>query len=447
LFGAATSAYQIEGAWNVDGKGESIWDRFCHMPGKIRLGHTGDIACNHYYLYREDIALMKHLGLNAYRLSISWPRVLPTGRDQINEKGLDFYKSLIDTLLQNNIRPFVTLFHWDLPQVLQSHIGGFRSRECAKLFADFAYMMTRKLSDKVFDWITINEPWPYAISGELAGIHAPGKRNPWGAFRTMHNLLIAHGLGVQAIKAVGDHLQAGLALNLMSIYPRGPSEKDRHAAQIADQFYNGIQLDPLFKGTYPQALLRRLHWFAPSIDANDMEIIATKTDFLGINTYTVAHAYHKWYIPFFHAWMTGAQIGTVEYLADGLQHTSMGWPVWPHGLYEVLTRIRSEYGNPLVYITENGAAFDDHIENGSIHDFKRVDYLRRHVHMVHQAVKEGADVRGYFIWSLLDNFEWSMGYSKRFGIVYVDHASQERITKDSGLWYSNLIRHSRGHCV
>jgi beta-glucosidase len=447
LFGAATSAYQIEGAWNVDGKGESIWDRFCHTPGKIRLGHTGDTACNHYYLFREDVALMKRLGLKAYRFSISWPRVLPTGQARINEKGLDYYRSLIDTLLQNNIRPFITLFHWDLPQALQKRIGGFRSRECAKLFADFAYAMTRRLSDRVIDWITINEPWTYAIPGELAGVHAPGRRNPWGAFQTMHNLLVAHGLGVQAIKAIGSHLRAGAALNLMSIYPRGPSEKDRDAVQTADQFYNRIQLDPLFKGVYPEALLRKLRWFVPDIHADDMEIISTKSDFLGINTYTIAHAYHKWYVPFFHAWMTGAQIGTAEHLADGLQHTSMGWPIWPQGMHEVLTRIRNEYGNPLVYVTENGAAFDDHAENGCVHDPKRVEFLRSHIHVVHQAIEEGANIRGYFVWSLLDNFEWSMGYSKRFGIVYVDYASQSRTIKDSALWYSNLIRYGQGDCT
>jgi beta-glucosidase len=447
LFGAATSACQIEGAWKTDGKGESIWDRFCHTPGKIRFGHTADVACNHYHLYRDDVALMKHLGLNAYRFSIAWPRVLPSGQGPVNEKGLDFYKSLVEILLQNGIRPFITLFHWDLPQILQSRLGGFRSRECAKLFADFAYTMARQLGDTVFDWITINEPWTYAVPGELGGVHAPGRRNPWGAFQTMHNLLVAHGLGVQALKAVRSDLRTGAALNLMPIYPRGPSRKDKDAALIADEFYNRIQLDPLFKGTYPRALLRRLRWFAPNIEADDMDIITTRSDFLGVNAYAIAHAYHKWYIPFFHAWMTGAQVGTVEYAADGLEHTSMGWPVWPRGIYEVLTRIRSEYANPPVYITENGAAFDDFIENGSVHDFKRVEYLRHHLHMVHQAMKEGADVRGYFVWSLLDNFEWSMGYSKRFGIVYVDHVSQERTIKDSGLWYSGVIRHNQDPCV
>jgi beta-glucosidase len=443
LFGAATSAYQIEGAWDIDGKGESIWDRFCHTPGKIRFGHTGDIACNHYYLYREDVSLMRHLGLNAYRLSISWPRVLPTGRSKINEKGLDFYRSVIDALLEKGIRPFVTLFHWDLPQALQSSIGGFRNRECAKLFADYAHMMACKLGDRVLDWITINEPWTYAVPGELAGIHAPGRKNPWGAFQTMHNLLVAHGLGVQAIKAVDSHLRTGPALNLMPIYPRGPSDKDRDAAQIADQFYNGMQLDPLFRGVYPKTLLRRLRWFVPQIRDEDMEIIATKSDFLGVNTYTVAHAYHKWYIPFFHAWMTGAQLGTAEHATSDLQHTSMGWPVWPHGIYELLMRIKSEYGNPRVYITENGGAFDDDITNGTVHDAMRVDYLRRYVQMSHKAIEEGANVHGYFVWSLLDNFEWSMGYSKRFGIVYVDYGSQSRTIKDSGLWYSGLIRHGQ----
>ena len=443
LFGASTSAYQIEGAWNEDGKGESIWDRFCHTRGKIQLGHTGDIACDHYHRYKEDVSLMKSLGLNSYRFSVSWPRVFPTGKGKINQKGLDFYDRLVDGLVEAGVKPFATLFHWDLPQNLQTGIGGFRNRECIKYFTEYAVEVVKKLGDRVHHWITVNEPWVYAIPGELSGVHAPGKRNPWAAFRTIHNLLLAHATAMEAIKSIDCNFQVGIALNLMSIYPMTGSKKDNDAADIADQFYNRIKLDPLFNGKYPSQLWEKLSIFCPRVQPGDMELIRSPIDFLGVNSYTCARAYHKWYVPFFHAWMTGSQIADTEFVKDGIQYTSMGWEVCPKGIYDMLMRIKEDYENPVVYITENGVAFEDTLEDGAIHDIKRIDYLREHTDMIYRAIQDEANIKGYFAWSLLDNFEWSVGLSKRFGIIYVDYDTQNRIIKDSGLWYSDLIKRQK----
>ena len=440
LFGSGTSAYQIEGGCNADGKGSSIWDTFCQKRGTIRFGHTGDIACDHYHLYRDDVALMKSLGLNTYRFSISWPRIFPTGKGTINPQGLDFYDRLVDSLVEAGIDPFVTLFHWDLPKHLQRTIGGFGNRQCVDYFTDYAIAVTEKLKDRVKHWITINEPWVYAMPGVLFGTHAPGKRNPWAAFRTIHHLLLAHATAMKAIKSIDTSLQVGIVLNLMPIFPMTDIKKDRDAADTADLFYNRIQLDPLFKGSYPEKLMKKLRLCWPKIHSGDLEQIGTPSDFLGVNYYTCARAYHKWYVPLLHAWMTGATIPEKEFEKDGIQHTAMGWEVYPKGIYEILMRLKQAYGNPPVYITENGAAFEDHLENGSVHDPKRLNFLRAHLENVHQALRDGTNVKGYFAWSLLDNFEWSVGFSKRFGIVYVDYENQKRYVKDSGLWYADLIK-------
>ena len=443
VFGSSTSAYQIEGAWQEDGKGESIWDRFCHTRGKIRFGHMGNVACDHYHRWKDDILLMKSLGLNAYRFSVSWPRIFPTGEGEANQKGLDFYDRLVDGLLEAGINPFVTLFHWDLPQALQYKIGGFSNRECVKYFTEFAIKVAKKLGDRVNHWITINEPWIYAVFGELIGVHAPGKRNPWAAFRTIHNLLLAHATAMEAIKSINNKCLVGISLNLTSIRRMTDSQKDRDATYIADLFFNGIQLDPLLKGQYPNLLWNKLRLFRPRVQSGDMKLISSHLDFLGVNCYTSARAYHKWYVPFLHAWMTGSRIPDTEFMKDGIQYTSMGWEVYPKCIYNVLMRIKKDYGNPSVYITENGAAFDDIVDNGAIHDIKRIDFLIKHVDMVYKAIQENANVKGYFVWSLLDNFEWAVGFSKRFGIVYVDYNTQNRIIKDSGFWYRDLIQNQK----
>jgi len=440
LFGAATSAFQIEGAWKEDGKGESIWDRFCHSTRKVSCGHNGDLACDHYHRYKEDVELMRVLGLSAYRFSVSWPRVLPEGIGRLNSKGLDFYDRLVDELRKAGIVPFATLFHWDLPQSLQKNAGGFQNRECIRYFADYACKVTQRLGDRVKYWGTINEPWVYAVPGVLSGTHAPGGMNPWAAFQTLHNLLLAHGTAVEAIKSYNSTLQVGPIVNLMPIYPMTPSAVNVRAADICDQFYNRIKLDPLLRGRYPDGLLQRLRLFRPRITPDDMDRIRTPSDFVAVNHYTCSRAYHRWYIPFFHAWMTGAGIADREFVRNGVQHTSMGWEVCPVGIYEVLMRLKNDYGNPKTYITENGAAFEDRIEDNAVHDVKRIDYLQQYVQMVGRALADGVNLGGYFAWSLLDNFEWSAGYTRRFGLVHVDFGTQRRTIKDSGRWYSKFIR-------
>lgn len=445
IFGTATASYQIEGAWNEDGKGESIWDRYTHTPGKHKSGDTGDVACDHYHRYQEDVDLMKEIGINAYRFSISWPRIFPEGNGTLNQKGIDFYSRLVDKLLEAGISPYVTLFHWDLPQNLEEKYGGFSSRECVKIFADYAQTVAKHLGDRVKNWITFNEPWVHAMAGYLIGYHAPEKKNPWAAFNNTHNQLLANGLALQAIKSVQPDNRVGITLSLAPVYPGSDNEKDRQAAILGDQFRNGLFLDPLFKGVYPEKLWKKAWLIRPTIKEGDMEIIKAPIDFLGINNYTREQAYYKWYVPFFQFWMSGVEVAETEFVKDGVQYTSMGWEVYPDSLYELLIRMKNEYGNPLIYITENGASFEDKVEKGEIvRDTKRVEFLKEYTKSVHKALKEGVNVKGYFVWSLLDNFEWAEGYSKRFGIIYVDYQTQKRIIKESGHWYSGLIKAAKG---
>jgi beta-glucosidase len=442
LFGAATSAYQIEGAWNEDGKGESVWDRFAHTKNRIRSGETADVACDHYHRYESDLSLLKTLGIPAYRFSISWPRIFPDGKGPMNQRGIDYYDRLVDAVLAAGAVPFATLFHWDLPQKLQDRIGGFRSPECSRLFAQYAGTVVRRLSDRVKHWVTVNEPWVYAMPGELMGILAPGNRNPWAASNTLHNLLVAHGLGVRAIRSVATDLAVGAVVNLAPVHPLTATPRDIEVADFANQFYNGLQLQPLLKGRYPD-LPKQLDIFRPKVEPGDMEIISTPCDFIGVNYYTRAWASHKWYVPFLGGWIKDAVPADREYVEDGVLHTAMGWEVHPEGLREVLSSLQHEYGNPPVYITENGAAFYDRLEDGKVHDAGRTAYLQDHLAMLRKAMGSGANVRGYFVWSLLDNFEWSSGFSKRFGLVHVNYKTQTRTIKDSGYWYANFIAAAR----
>ncbi len=438
LFGAATAAYQIEGAWNEDGKGESVWDRFAHTKRRMHSGDTGDIACDHYHRYRDDLQLLRTLGIPAYRFSLSWPRIFPDGKGPINPRGIDHYDRLVDAVLEAGAVPFATLFHWDLPQKLQDEIGGFRSPECARHFAQYAGVVARRLGDRVKHWVTVNEPWVYAIPGELMGILAPGNRNPWVASRTLHHLLLAHGLGVQALRSVAADFSVGAVVNLAPVHPSTPTPGDIEVADFANQFYNGLQLGPLLKGRYPD-LPKRLDFFRPKIDPHDLEVIATPCDFLGVNYYTRAWASRNWLVPFLGGWIKEAVPAEREYVEDGVLHTAMGWEVYPEGICEVLSSLQHEYGNPPVYITENGAAFADRLENGRVHDAGRIAYLQNHLAMIRRALDAGANVRGYFVWSLLDNLEWSWGFSKRFGLVHVDYETQTRTIKDSGYWYRDFI--------
>lgn len=442
LFGAATSAYQIEGGWDADGKGPSIWDHFTHGRGRIHGDHNGDVACNTYFDFQTDIDIMRQLGLDAYRFSIAWARVMPDGRGRVNEKGLDYYERLVDALLAAGIAPFPTLFHWDLPLALHKDRGGFAHRDSAAYFADYAEAVARRLGDRVGHWITLNEPWVHATFGHIAGNHAPGRRNPWAYLRALHHQLLGHGLAVERLKAVSPTAQVGLSLNLTPFYPASDTELDRSAAQMADQLLNRIVLDPLFHGRYPDPLWRKFRFFHPKIRPGDMEIITRPLDFLGVNYYTRSRVRHHRLVPLFQIWPEDLPVmaGTGDG-AEGVAYTDMGWEVYPAGLFELLFRLKNEYGVPPIYITENGAAYPDGPgSDGRVRDEARRDYLAQHLAVTGAAIRAGVDVRGYFVWSLLDNFEWTHGYDKRFGIVHVDFDTQRRTIKDSGYWYADLIR-------
>ena len=422
LWGAATAAYQIEGAWNVDGKGESIWDRFSHTPGKIANGDTGDVACDHYHRYAEDIDLMQYLGLKAYRFSTAWPRVLPDGR-RANRRGLDFYDRLVDRLLAANIEPFLTLYHWDLPQALAEE-GGWLNREVLPAFADYAAHMAERLGDRVRYWTTFNEPGVVAFAGYLEGEHAPGLRDPKAAYQVAHHLMVAHGLAVQAIRAARPAGQVGIVLNEWGADPVSQAPEDIAAAEAAWQSSETLFLEAIFKGQYPAAVLQVIQEDLPEIRPGDMALIAQKLDYLGLNFYSRN--------------LIGAQ-GQIH-PTPGAEYTEMGWEVCAPALRRVLNRLHQDYRLPPVYITENGAAFKDEVSpDGKIHDERRLDYLRQHFIQTRLAMQDGIDVRGYFVWSLLDNFEWAHGYSMRFGIAHVDYATQKRTVKDSGEWYRGVI--------
>jgi beta-glucosidase len=430
-WGAATSAYQIEGAWNEDGKGESIWDRFCHAPGHILGGDTGDVACDHYHRWQEDVALMKELGLKAYRFSVSWPRVIPAGKGPLNPQGLDFYDRLVDALCKAGIEPLVTLYHWDLPQALQD-LGGWANRDIAHYFADYAAVLARRLGDRVTWWATHNEPWVVAWLGYAWGQHAPGLQNLRVALQVAHHLLLSHGLAVDALRDGSTKARVGIVLNLSPVHAASSKPEDVSAAHRVDGFHNRWFLDPLFWGSYPGDV-----WalcvgggLAPEVKPGDMARISRRLDFLGVNYYTRAVVAHDPQAEF--------QIRHVR--VEGSEYTEMGWEVYPPGLYELLVRLHREYKVPALFVTENGAAFQDQLTSeGRVPDERRLSYLREHLTQAYRAIQEGVPLKGYFVWSLLDNFEWAYGYTKRFGLVYVDYATQRRILKDSALWYRRCI--------
>ena len=434
LWGSATSAYQIEGSPLADGAGPSIWHRFCHTPNRVRDGDTGDVACDHYRRYREDIALMRELGLNAYRFSIGWGRVLPRGRGAINAAGLDFYERLTDTLLENGIEPMATLFHWDLPAALDDR-GGWLNPDVAHWFADYAAAVFRRLDGKIKLWSTLNEPWVVADGGYLHGVLAPGHRNRFEAPLATHHLLRAHGAAVQAYRAEGRH-RIGVVVNLEPKHPASQDAADLAAVARADAYMNRQYLDPLLLGRYPDEMgdIFREAW--PNWPAQDLALIRQPIDFVGINYYTRSVTRFDR-----DAWPLEA----AALRQEPATHTETDWEVYPQGLTEVLLRVSERYGHPPLYITENGAAFPDppSAAQGRIADPQRVDYLERHIRAAHAAIEAGVDLRGYFVWSLLDNFEWAHGYSKRFGIVHVDYATQQRTLKDSARRYAEIVA-SRG---
>ena len=430
LWGCATSAYQIEGSPLADGAGPSIWQRFCHTPNLVRDGHTGDVACDHYRRYLEDVALMHELGMQAYRFSIAWSRILPAGRGAVNPGGLDFYDRLVDALLQAGIQPMATLFHWDLPAALDDR-GGWLNPDVAGWFAEYASIVFRKLDDRVKFWATLNEPWVVTDGGYLHGALAPGHRNRFEAPIATHNLLRAHGAAVSAYRSLGRH-RIGIVVNLEPKYAASTDLADVAATARADAYMNLQYLDPVILGRYPDELGEIFVEAWPEHPAEDLAAISQPIDFVGINYYTRNVTRFD-----ANAWPLKAAPVRQE-LAT---YTETSWEVFEPALTELLVRVKHRYGNPPVYITENGAAFYDPpvAANGRVIDPLRVDYLRRHIAAVHAARAAGCDVRGYFVWSLLDNFEWSLGYSKRFGIVHVNFGDQTRTPKDSARLYARVI--------
>ncbi|WP_431965329.1 GH1 family beta-glucosidase [Actinacidiphila sp. bgisy160] len=438
-WGAATAAYQIEGAAREHGRTPSIWDTFSHTPGKVRNGDTGDIAADHYHRMREDVALMAELGLTDYRFSVSWPRVQPTGRGPAVQKGLDFYRALVDELLDHRIRPVLTLYHWDLPQELED-AGGWPARDTAERFAEYAGLVANALGDRVPLWTTLNEPWCSAFLGYAQGVHAPGRTEPEAALRAAHHLLLGHGLAVGVLRErLPVPAQVSLTLNLAAVRPHTGSAADAEAARRVDALANRIWLDPVYRGSYPEDLRRDTAALTDwsFVKNGDLAVISRPVDALGLNYYApavVAAGTHAGPSPW-----PGAE-GHVRFVPAPGPRTAMDWPVDADGLHELLLRLRDELPHTPLLITENGAAYDDYADpEGEVHDPERIAYLRAHLAAVHRAIADGADVQGYFLWSLLDNFEWAYGYGKRFGVVHVDFASQRRTPKDSARWYAGVV--------
>jgi len=430
LWGAATSAYQIEGSPLADGAGPSIWHRFVRTPGLTKDGDTGDVACDHYRRMEDDVAMMKRLGLTAYRFSIAWGRILPEGRGRVNEAGLGFYERLVDTLLANGIEPMATLFHWDLPAALDDR-GGWLNPDVADWFADYAGVVFRRLDDRVKLWATLNEPWVVSDGGYLHGALAPGHKNRFEAPIASHHLLRSHGKAVQAYRAVGKH-QVGLVVNIEPKYPASTSALDLAATRRAEAYMNRQYLDPVFHGRYPEEMAEIFGEAWPEWPQHDFDLIRQPIDFLGINYYTrnvVRHEETSW------------PLKAVPVRQKQATYTETGWEVFAQGLTDTLSWIRKRYGDIAQYVTENGAAFYDPpaASGGRVADPLRIDYYRSHLRAVHAAIQQGVDVRGYFAWSLLDNLEWSLGYSKRFGLVHVNFETLERTPKDSARFYADVI--------
>ena len=430
LWGAATSAYQIEGSPLADGAGPSIWHRFVRTPGLTKDGDTGDVACDHYRRMEDDVALMKRLGLTAYRFSIAWGRILPEGRGRVNEAGLGFYERLVDTLLANGIEPMATLFHWDLPAALDDR-GGWLNPDVADWFADYAGVMFRRLDDRVKLWATLNEPWVVTDGGYLHGALAPGHKNRFEAPIASHHLLRSHGKAVQAYRAIGKH-QVGLVVNIEPKYPASTTAPDLAATRRAEAYMNRQYLDPVFHGRYPEEMAEIFGEAWPEWPQHDFDLIRQPIDFLGINYYTrnvVRHEETSW------------PLKAVPVRQKQATYTETGWEVFAQGLTDTLSWIRKRYGDIPQYVTENGAAFYDPpaASGGRVADPLRIDYYRSHLRAVHAAIQQGVDVRGYFAWSLLDNLEWSLGYSKRFGLVHVNFETLERTPKDSARFYADVI--------
>ncbi|MCB9458473.1 MAG: beta-glucosidase [Anaerolineaceae bacterium] len=432
VWGAATAAYQIEGAVNEGGRGKSIWDTFSHTPGKINNGDTGDVACDHYHRWQDDIALMKQINLEAYRFSIAWSRILPTGRGHINQAGLDFYSALVDGLLAADITPFVTLYHWDLPQALQDDGDGWQRRGIVDDYLAYVDIVSRTLGDRVQYWSTFNEPWVFSWSGYYFGEDAPGWQNGIkAALTTTHHALLAHGRAVPLLRQNVANAKVGIALDMNVAEPATDKPKDVAAAMRFDGFQNRWYLGPLFRGNYPEDMLELYAGNLPDIHDGDLAQINVPIDYLGINFYRRS------------VMAAGEEVPPVNYrrVSPSGDYTEMGSEVSPQGLYDIMKYVYDHYDVPDLYITENGAAFKDEVSaDQKVHDTKRVDYLYAHFGQAQRAIEDGIPLKGYFVWSLLDNFEWAYGYQMRFGLVYVDYETQRRIIKDSGHYLAQVIR-------
>lgn len=430
VFGVATAAFQIEGATKLDGRKPSIWDAFANMPGRVYGRHNGDVACDHYNRLEEDLDLIQSLGVSAYRFSIAWPRVIPEGTGPVNEKGLDFYDRLVDGLKARGIKAFATLYHWDLPLMLAGD-GGWTARQTAYAYQRYAKTVIARLGDRLDAVATFNEPWCSVWLSHLYGIHAPGERNMDAALHALHFTNLAHGLGVAAIRAERPQLATGLVLNAHSIYAGSAGEADLAAATRAFDFHNGVFFGPVFKGEYPESFLSALGDRMPAIEPGDMETISQPLDWWGLNYYTpmrVAHDVSE-----------GAEFpATVPAPPVTDIRTDIGWEVFAPALGDLIRKLNADYALPACYITENGACYNMEVENGAVDDQPRLDYIAEHLGVTADLIREGYPMRGYFAWSLMDNFEWAEGYRMRFGIVHVDYGTQVRTVKKSGKWYAEL---------
>lgn len=435
LWGASTSAYQIEGAWDEDGRGLSVWDSFTRQAGRIEDGSNGDVACDHYHRYPEDVALMKEIGLDVYSLTVSWPRILPQGRGAVNQKGLDFYRRLADALLEAGITPYMTLYHWDLPQTLQDE-GGWAVRSTAEAFVEYTDGFTRALGDRVTHWATHNEPWCASFLSYALGEHAPGLYDWPAAVKASHHLLLAHGWAIPLIRSNSPGCQAGIVLNFSPSEPASPSSADYHAARRHDGFYNRWFLDPLYGRHYPADMVHEYsskgYLPADLIQPGDLDAIAAPMDFLGVNYYN--RSVHRAEIP------EEQNLPQTNFLAPRSEWTDMDWEVHPLSLYNLLCRLHFEYQIPRLIVTENGAAYGDAPDaSGRVRDTRRIQFLSDHLIQAHHALQAGVPLAGYFTWSFFDNFEWAKGYTMRFGLIWVDYQTQRRIFKDSAHWYRQVI--------
>lgn len=432
IWGASSCAYQTEGAWNADGKGESIWDRFSHIPGNVKNNENGDISCDFYHRYKSDISLMKELSLKAQRISISWPRIFPDGTGKVNNRGIDFYRRIIDTMSENGIQPFIMLYHWDLPQKLQDK-GGWTNRDTVGYFSDYADLIFHSFSNCVPYWGTILEPHVAAYNGHFYGSHAPGHKDLSSALLAAHNLLLAHGAAVKAFRDSACAGKIGIVNLLSPVYPMSDRAEDITAAKRIDDFANKWFTEPVERGVYPAELSEyyvRKGVVLPHIQNGDMELISQRTDYFGLNFYRSS------FVGAGDTWPFRAE----SYNPTDREYTAMDWPVCPDGFADILLDTWKRYGKSIV-VTENGSAFVDVVgQDGCVHDVQRLNFLREHLKAMHSAMEKGVKVDGYFAWSSFDNFEWAEGYDKRFGLIYVDYSTQDRIIKDSGKWYSELIR-------